>query len=871
MTGVSAGRYTHGRFPSVRDFWVACKWTLVIGLALRLVLAPFTSISSDVVVWAQVIQHGIDGIGIYTRPGFSYPPVWGYLLSAAGVVAGHIGVSGPSLVRGNAIFRVLAQETGLFGATVTTPLVTALLKVPLIASDVVVAWLVWRLSAMLGAGTVARRAAVAAWFLNPLVVYESSVHGAFDTLVALSVLMALVARVERRYVLSGAALAFGVFVKLSPAFLVPLFLVSCLWPLIGEAEGRRLRNIIAMIVGGLGATLALSVPLIVTGEVASSIANVFARGSVQPVIGGVSVFGFTNIPALSTFATTATQPGSQLPLLGEISDVLVALVGASFWIVLRRRSQIRMVAVTSIILIGILLIGPLTNPQYVVWAMAPLAALSVGRPWIRNGLLCVGIGGICFDMGLVGPSGLLGPLSVITGWPSPGLIAREMQWLLTSRAWFGYTPGSVLRVAGWSLTMVGLVVTIGNAVLSHVLRAPRGDAAMQSSGEYGDTAAWRSSRGRRWRLGSQVGQLAAVVGALTLLAEVVVMSPGQAPVQLTARYTPGPGSGGVTWHVAQVPPGRLHVTALTAASSPPGRNVVLYVGSSYPLSGSSSYEVQGLVNHLPVDLRQDGAAIPVSTVGAVGLIHALRPSGATGRVVVLATGTLPRTVWSSTVNLVSPFLWAGGLIVWGGDLPGYYSVGPSPTMTATASPVKTPSFTCGPRPERAKRYPLVKAVSVLGTPGVDRFLGASNVLPSTWGWSCAAAVPSQVASALSLSSDSLHAGPTTAWLARHGGTSLGYVSRGRSSISWIPQGAGGILLFGGRVNGASLASDAALILSLGGIRPDLRVLEDQNVSSGNRGIVRISLSQPLGAGGRIGLVVSNSLGTVLATTSVSRH
>src|SRR5437867_1891806 len=59
-----------------------CAWTAYIGLMIRYVLAPFTSWPHDVATWQGVAAGSMHHLSLYQRPGFSYPPMWGYVLQA---------------------------------------------------------------------------------------------------------------------------------------------------------------------------------------------------------------------------------------------------------------------------------------------------------------------------------------------------------------------------------------------------------------------------------------------------------------------------------------------------------------------------------------------------------------------------------------------------------------------------------------------------------------------------------------------------------------------------------------------------------------------------------------------------------------------
>lgn len=790
-------------------FWSACRRWLLIGLAVRLVVAPFTSVSLDVATWTTAVKNAMLGFGLYARPGFSYPPVWGYLLTFGGLVLRHLGVHPGAVAVSTPAWQSLAQQTGIMGASVSTPLATLVLKLPLFLCDVAVAWVVWCLVIEVGGDTsVARRAALA-WFLCPLVIWESAVHGAFDTVVALAVTGALLLRVQRRFAWCGALLAVGVLTKVTPAFLAPLLLATCLWPMGRDRSSRPVRDAGTLAVGGVAATVALLLPLLASGELPSMLTDVFARAAVQPSVGGLSLLGVSAVPGLSWIATWATTPGNPLLTACEVADVAVALGAVWWWHRAAHRDPLLLCALTTGVLGAIELIGPLANPQYLLWLLGPLAVLGGWRRSVRRSVLVLSAAGILFELSLFGPLGMLSPSAQAFGVPTPALVTTELHEMAAGQV-LGVPFGHVLEALAWALGL--LAVTILLVPASRTALAPPG---------IGPEPIPRPRRRppiARWGAPT----LVAMATAIPLVAGLA--SGAMQPVDTRiAVSTGGYQHRQVHWQASAV--AGASVAVLATADPVDVRRVVLYDDPAFPDSGSSPYQVQGMANHLPVALHLDHVTGSFSVVGARGLAGVLAARPAAGTVVVVASGTLPSTVWSPTADAVVPFMDHGGTLVFGGDIPGFYSVGPASSMDAATPAAGTPVYGCGavPQPPAAGLSP---AVEPMGVAGVAELLGSFGVLTTRWGWQCTADRPSAVARALGLQSATLHSGPTTTFLADDGGTDLGYRADGRTSIAWIPRGAGGLVLFGGAIDAGAMASDIAHLLAAAGARPDTRVVAE---------------------------------------------
>lgn len=792
---------------SARGFVGHCRLALIVGAAIRLLIAPFTSTNIDMAVWATSVRHAIAGVPLYSKPGFSYPPVWGYLLHAGGLVARLVGAQPQSVATSPVRWWVLAARDWQLSPYVTTPLATFFIKLPLICSDLLVAWLIWHIVLSLGFDSKKAKTAVVLWLFNPLVIFASSVHGAFDTLVALTIAAALLARLRRHYFLAGAAVAIGVLTKLTPAFIVPLLLASCLWPMGNEEEADRGRAFRLIVAGGAVALLVGLAPLAASGTLHDAYTNVFARASASSSVGGLSWLGFGSLPAFSSVTMWALQPGNPLVDATVLFDLVPAAGAVYLWHRSRRDGAV-LVALAMFVMVLVVVIGPLANPQYLLWVLPALVILAAFDRRLLVVCWLLGAAGVVFELAVVSPLAFLSPSSLAFGVPSVRSIVTAPFSMATSTI-FGVPVDRFFEFAAFVITMLAVLLAISAlrkyfvraASRSHVVPARVGSTGLRILG---------------------AGMLGGSILA-GLLPATFEASATPVTVEVHVRNASSH-SIDVSWNTDTSQFHGAAITALTTPTPQPLRAVDIYADPSYPTSGSSAFDVQGVVVHLPVDLATAGVHTEPRVVNAVQLASILSDTaGAAGVVVVDAAGTLPNTVWGKGVDAVTPFLEAGGTLVWGGDEPGYYSVGRAPSMDVSPPPEGTPNDRCGPV-SMAAGPPLSKAVAVMGESGVTRILGWPGLLPTSWSWGCTATTPSPVATALGLSSIAVHGGPRLTTLKRIHGADLGYGVLGRTSISWIPQGKGGVLLFSGSVDPTSFSSDTATLLASAGARPDISVV-----------------------------------------------
>lgn len=174
-------------------------WALAgLGLAARLLLASLSVGSNDAEIWHffgyVVREHGL--VSTYRgMPAFNHPPLMGLMAGLA---------------------SSLASASGLR--------FSLLFKLPVIATELACAFLIWRIYRHEGT----RRAAlaVALFSVNPLSIVLSGYHGNTDCMGAMFCLASTYALNAKRYTWAGVALAAAINVKLIPLMLVPALTFS---------------------------------------------------------------------------------------------------------------------------------------------------------------------------------------------------------------------------------------------------------------------------------------------------------------------------------------------------------------------------------------------------------------------------------------------------------------------------------------------------------------------------------------------------------------------------------------------------------------------------------------------------------------------
>jgi hypothetical protein len=364
---------------------------LVVGVALGLrllALALSDREVADVLRYRKVADHVLDvSWNPYTAPRlYPYPPVWVWVEAAAGR---------------------LARDTGLSFAV--------LVKLPVAAADAgIVAWLA-------GWGARRGRGLRPAWVyaLHPVSLLVSGVHGQFDAIALLLVLLAVSCRDEGRRTAGALALSAAVAVKSFPVLLVPVFLAQA-----GERR-ERLRD--ASLV--LGPVLLLLAPY--------AIADPGALRRELFGYGGVADFGWIALSRGARWLATGVLPRGEAASwtvhVAAAKAVFLAAYGALLVALARGRLGFDLPRACLAVLLAFLVFYGALSAQYLLWVV-PLGALLGGRVfalWSAAATAAL-VGFYAF----LAP-GVLWPAAVPRGAPAWGLlwVGGAAAVLATSAAW----------------------------------------------------------------------------------------------------------------------------------------------------------------------------------------------------------------------------------------------------------------------------------------------------------------------------------------------------------------------------------------------------------------------------------------------------
>jgi hypothetical protein len=224
-------------------------------------------------------------------------------------------------------------------------------------------------------------------------------------------------------------------------------------------------------------------------------------------------------------------------------------------------------------------------------------------------------------------------------------------------------------------------------------------------------------------------------------------------------------------------PSNVTVVGIPVMTEPEDLPVYVFYDENYSTQGIGSDWglIHRLWEHLKIDLKLR------NYYGDVGLVDAKELQSIfisnESAVVVMAYGAFPSNVFSWETNLVKPWIQSGGILIWFGWEPGYYTV------------------------DREQKYMSSEMPNQLHFEGIER-LGFGGIFQVTFGepyW-ITCEVRSHLSEALDIRYNLIRAAPLFEKVIEAGGLALGKVgevnSTTRISVSAIPLDRGQLVAFG---------------------------------------------------------------------------
>lgn len=747
----------------------------VAGIAVRLVLAPLTSYPNDDLPWYWMAVSGMQHLPVYARPGFSYPPVWGWILEFVGMALRAFGATPASLGIHDAALNGANTATGGALATIiTSPLLNVCIKAVLTGADLLTAVLLSRATAAITDRPRAPQLAFGLYFLNPLVINECAVRAGIDGLVALTVAATLVAVIRGRAYTAGLALGLGVFVKLTPLLLAPL-VIAALWSAACRRDPgvRALRQPAAFAAGAVSVGAAVLLALTGTGQWAGFLENTFSRAQTGLLIGGPGLGGLRHFAVFSGLAGDASAHSSTTLDVSLVIEVL-AVAGMTVWTwVAARRSPTRALVVSSTVVMAVVVLTtPTSQPGYVLWFLGPLTMLAAVSPrGYGPFVVSLSLAALVFSLTYYSPAQVLFPLAEYTGWIRPHDLAAGVQhWFLRPTALWGASYKEDYASACAAVSIVSYAFLVARCL---------DDRGIVRAGPAGSERP-DAPMGRR---SDRATAILVSVSAVTMVAATVVPAPpsGSAGARLV-RSDLSAGHLKLTFTTRPLADQRqTRLVYFPLAEAVQIRHVYVVVDPTAPIASTTREDVRGVFDRLRAELKLRGYGGSVSTITASGLARLMSGDAPPSKSAVVDTmGVLPQSVFSPSSDMLLRWLRQGGVMYWGGYTAGLLYAGPGQSVPE--------GWQNGPR-------------ELMGAAG--------DMAPHPL---AQASKATSAARTLGLQYQGTSYSPSASEARSEGAQLLGYVSSDRSSITSFPEGSGRLVVFGGLMyDNYEVASDIALL------------------------------------------------------------
>ena len=549
-----------------------------------------------------------------------------------------------------------------------------------------------------------------------------------------------------------------------------------------SSGGRAVAVAVSRFLGGFAAGVAvLLAPEALAGSLHDMATGAFVRAqNGLPGVGGLSIYGFRYLRPFSGLTSWTFDHSGLVVSVTTLVD-LSAAVAAGIWVFRSARSiEYRMIAGCALVYLVVLLIAPGTNPQYLVWCL-PFVLIVAGT-WNRSFLpaIVLGAAGFAYYFLLLGPLAPLAPLAEhAPGLAVPTLVSVTDHWFSAGPHLWGSDHGGVF-LAPCALTTIAVMAYLIRSLLQepsdvHEREAARGVSPSGTGAPTSVVVRGLAVLAVALAVCAAVAELPAT--ALRGHAHAVAVSREARDIRLVVD-------------VSNVPDlASLRFVGVPLSRPEPDRDISIYIDGSYPLAGSTRSIQFGFPYHVRAQAKLARYSGSVATIDAARLAAQLRDTAsASHRIIMVVSGAFPREVLSSNVDLVTPWVRAGGLLVWGGDVIGYYSAAPHHALDS-----------------------LDKAN--LRYRGPDQLLGSASVRPIADAFALGT-LPTSAAQNVGLLYDRTGSAVSTDFAVTHGGAALGWDDGAFNSVVSVAVGRGHYLIFGGGIDDeAVLAQDVMRIVS----------------------------------------------------------
>jgi len=336
--------------------WFAAVWTpwLLLAAALTWMALSIYSSGGDLITYFSSILTVEYSHRFYAYL-LDYPPGW---VETSSLLGWGYSAFFPA--------STILQQPGL-----PSPAFVLVEKSLLFAADLLAGLAIYRLVLERSGDTGWAKLSLASWLFNPLVLFTSAVHGAYDVIPAAFSVMAFYLAIHSRFLSAGAALGLGIWFKIFPVFFLPVLLVV-IWQVVNRRPWDFLKGV------GLGASglgLVTAAVLWPPGLLQASLSSI--PSGLGESFGGFGLWSFLSLGQFESLRLWLYNDMSQV--LDVLYAVVSALVVLFAWRLYRNKSAEPNSPATHHALLASAIVAPsvaaTVHPQYILWGMPFLALI----------------------------------------------------------------------------------------------------------------------------------------------------------------------------------------------------------------------------------------------------------------------------------------------------------------------------------------------------------------------------------------------------------------------------------------------------------------------------------------------------------------
>ena len=269
-------------------------WIFLIGTVIRLLLLPLTNVDS--IDWYHTAENIISGNGLYTRTGYFYGPLFGYVVSVPIMLSTMIFDFGTFSEFSSEMIAL--QEYFTFKPALQTVDFLAVFKIMMVVGDALCAFLVRWFIFYLTRDQKKADLGFACTYLSPIIFIESGIHGMFDIYCGILALLSVYFAIKEKYLFCGIAWTMATLMKIFPAFLLPVLVAYILRRDKGNLN-KIILNLGLAVIGGVAVFLVLYYPQMAYGTFEESWSYLFGRVSkAVELVGKHWLLALTGVVAL---------------------------------------------------------------------------------------------------------------------------------------------------------------------------------------------------------------------------------------------------------------------------------------------------------------------------------------------------------------------------------------------------------------------------------------------------------------------------------------------------------------------------------------------------------------------------------------------